>query len=141
MRQDQFNVTVAVTDPDTGQHVNLGTWAKATGGDVDSTETKYRPGGGAEEITIGGAKSTSNVVVEKLCIVDVDGANIAKWMGWAGRAQCSVTFHFLTPNYSATGVSLTYQGQIKKVTPPQPDANAQGAGLITLELSVAGLPS
>lgn len=142
MRQDQFAIHFSVTDPDSGAHVNLGIWDKADGGDVDSTETKYRPGAGAEEITIGGAKTTGNLTIHRLCNRDVDGVDIARWMRWAGRARCTASIQYLTPNYDATGgPALVYSGQIKKVTPPAPDSTAQGPAIVAIEISVAGLPA
>jgi len=143
MRQDQFAVHVTLVDPDSGANIPLGIWDKATGGDVDSSETKYRPGGGqGDEIVIGGAKTTSNLIVEKLCNRDSDGVSIAKWMRWAGRARALVTIHYLTPNYDATGgPALSYAGQLKKVTPPAADSNGNAAALVALEISCAGLPT
>lgn len=142
MRQDQFAIHFSYTDPDSGAHVPLGIWDKATGGEVDSTETKYRPGAGAEEITIGGAKTTGNLTIERLCNRDLDGVAIARWMALAGRARCTASIVYLTPNYDASSApALVYSGQIKKVTPPNPDSTAQGPALVQIEISVAGLPA
>lgn len=141
MRQDQFAVKLTITDPDAGTPVAMGTWDKADGGDVDSTETKYRPGGGAEEITIGGAKTTNNLTITRLCDIDRDAPMIAQLMSWCGRARFTASVHYLDPSYNATGPTLTYSGQLKHVTPPAPDSSAQGAALLALELSCAGLPA
>jgi hypothetical protein len=48
-RLDQYNVTVSLDG------TPLGTFDKMTGGEIDSEETKYKPGGMAPQVSLGGS--------------------------------------------------------------------------------------
>ena len=64
-REDTWQVNVQVQDmddPDGGMR-DLGIWDKMTGGDLDSTDTQYRPGGMNPPIALGGPRNTTNVTV------------------------------------------------------------------------------
>src|SRR6187401_837440 len=69
-RADQYRITVTIDGIDSG------VWDKKTGGETDSEETKYRPGGMGESISLGGSRMTGNVTLQRLYVVprDHDGA-------------------------------------------------------------------
>jgi hypothetical protein len=59
VREDTVLVTVSVDDRD------LGIFDQKTGGEIDSEESKYNPGGMVGEISLGGRRTIGNVTVER----------------------------------------------------------------------------
>lgn len=132
-RRDQYNVTVNVSGmPD------LGTFDTMTGGDIDSEELKYRPGGMAQQVSLGGTKTINNVVVGRLFRHDRDLPIALQLYEAVGRATVTVTKSHLDVDGHATGLALVYTGKLKNVTFPDVDSETNEAALMTLEVSCAG---
>ena len=132
-REDQYNVSLSLNG------VSLGTFDKMTGGDVDSDETKYKPGGMQPEITLGGSKTVTNITVTRLYDFDVDNANKATLVAAVGSGDVVVTKQPLDVDGNVYGSPLIYNGKLKQVTFPDHDSNSSGAGLIELEISSASI--
>lgn len=132
-RQDQFSIGVTV------QGVNItGVWDKMTGGDVDSEETKYKPGAMGAPVSLGGVKTVNNVVVSRLYDPVRDNPLVAQLLPIVGRAAMSVSKQSLDSDGHTTGGSpLTYLGVLKNCTLPEPDSESSAAAMIQLELSSA----
>ena len=131
-RQDQYSVTVIIDG------VNTGIWDKMSGGEMDSEEVKYRPGGMAEQISLGGSRQIGNVTVSRLYDLDRDHPTIKTWMNRAGKAQVSVSKQTLVSDGNAYGAPLVYNGVLKTVTPPEHDSESSDAAMVELEISTSG---
>ena len=135
MRQDQFSVTVSVANKP------LGTFSKMTGGEADSDETKFKPGGMAAHVSLGGSVEIGNVTVTRL----EDAAELVtntKWLiGQVGKGKCTVTKQPLDADGHAFGDPLVYTGTLKTVKPTEHDASSSDAGELELEISVSGTVS
>lgn len=130
-RQDTYIVRVSVAGRD------LGTWDKMSGGEVDSEETTYRPGGLADQITLGGARTIGNVTVEKLYDEAVSG--LFHWLATsAGRADMVVVKQPIDANGAVYGRALIYTGKLKAVTPPDVDSESSDAAIASLEMTCNG---
>lgn len=144
-RQDQFLITVSVTGVVNGSSttLDLGIWDKLTGGDIDSEETKYKPGNMGASIVIGGSVTVNNVVVSKLFDGLKDQGRMGALMGMAGRGAMTVSKTPLDINGAPIGgVSPTvYHGILKTVTPPEVDSESSSAAMISLECSSATVSS
>lgn len=133
-RQDTYSVRVSVEGRD------LGVWDKLSGGEVDSEETTYRPGGLADQITLGGAVTTGNLTVSKLYDEAVHG--LYHWLvGLAGRGTGVVTKQPLDADGHAFGRPIVYSVRLKSVTAPEVDSEGNDAALIEVEFSVNGRPA
>jgi hypothetical protein len=132
IRTDQFKVTVTVDG------VNLGTWDKFSGGEADSDETKYRPGGMANQVSLGGTTTVGNVTVSKAYDPVVDGARIASLLAARGLKDASVALQPLDNNKAPYGNPIVYSGKLKAVTTPEHDSEGSGAAMISLEISTDG---
>jgi len=64
-RRDTFRVTVEVRDPKGGIH-KLGVWDKRSGGEVDTDIYKYKPGGMAPQVSLGGSKTIGDLTISRL---------------------------------------------------------------------------
>jgi hypothetical protein len=133
-RQDQYNVTVSVAG------TNLGTFDKMTGGEFDSEETKYKPGAMAPQISLGGSKTISNIVVTRLYELERDHPLVPWLLAQTGKAECVISKQPLDINEHPFGSPIVYQGKLKKVTPPPADSEATTTpAVIELEISTSGL--
>lgn len=138
-REDQYDVTVSVTRTDTGETKDLGTFDKMGGGEVDSEETKFWPGGLGQQLALGGRRSVSNVTVSRLLDAERDHPNQGWLMAGAGKAEVTVTKTLLDVDGNAYASPLVYQGKLKQVTPVEPDSESSDAGLYELEISSASV--
>ena len=132
-RKDQYNVTVWVDGLG-----NLGTFDKFTGGDVDSDEQKYRPGGMAQPVSLGGAVTMGNVVVSRLYELDRDHPIVHKLLSLVGIATIRATKQPLDDNKVPYGRPLVYSGKIKAVTPPEHDSTSSDPALMDIEFVPTG---
>ena len=138
-RQDQYNVTCSVSYRIGGQlqTKDLGTMDGMSGGEVDSEETKFWPGGLGQAISLGGRKSVGNVTLQRL----YDGARDHAIMGWlfggVGKADVVATKTFLDVDGNAFGRPIIYRGKLKTVTPPDHDSESSDAALWEMEISSA----
>lgn len=132
-RQDQYNVTVSLEL--NGDKMTLGTFDKLTGGEVDSEETRYRPGAMGVEISLGGFVTVGNVTVERLFSQARDLPILGKLMMWAGRADAVAVKQSLDVAGKPVGKPLVYKGTLKSVSPPDADSESSGAALLSMEIT------
>lgn len=131
-RMDQYSVSVEIDGHDEG------VWDKMSGGEVDSEETKYKPGGMAMEVSLGGSRSVGNVTVSRLYVLDRDHPKVKTWMARAGRAPCKVSKQPLDTDGNVFGAPIVYTGKLKAVTPPEVDSESSDAALVEIEVSTSG---
>jgi hypothetical protein len=135
-RQDQYNVTVSIDWPGLG---SLGTWDKKTGGEKDSEETKYRPGGMGAQITLGGYTNTDNVTVQRLYNLTRDHPLTPLLFAAVGKADMVIGQQPLDVNGNPIGSPITYRGKLKRVAVPEHDSESADKGLIELEQSTSSV--
>ena len=134
MRKDQHRVTVSID----GQR--LGVFDVMTGGETDSDELKYRPGGMAPVISLGGVVTVGQLIVSRLYELNRDHTNVHWLLSRVGKGQAVVTKNVLDPNRNPFGKPLVTKGILKRVTPPEVDSNATGdAAVIEIEVTPEGV--
>lgn len=134
-RQDQYAVTFNVDGRD------LGVWDKLSGGEVDSEETKYKPGGMGSQITLGGSVEVGAVTLSRLYVLarDHEGATGIHWLlSRVGKGRCTVNRQPLDADGNVYGRPVVYTGTLKTVTPPEIDSESSDAALIECEITPAG---
>jgi hypothetical protein len=132
MRADQFNVTCVVDGQD------LGTFDKFAGGEVDSEETRYRPGAMGAPISLGGAVTVNNVTISRLFDLNRDGGIVHWLISRAGKGKVTINKQPLDVDGNAFGRPLVYTGMLKQITSPEHDSESSDAALIELEVVPAG---
>lgn len=131
-RQDEYLVTVIIDGHD------LGTFDKLTGGEVDSTEIKYKPGGMGDEVSLGGSRTVTNNVVSRLYKRDRDHDLARSLTTRCGRAPMSISKQPLDEDGHAWGSPIVTTGKLKRVKFPDHDSESTAAALLELEMSTAG---
>ncbi len=134
-RESQYEVTLRINGTD------FGVWDKLSGGEVDSEETKFRPGGQGAQVSLGGSKSTGNVTVSRLYRQDRDALNVKQLFAACGSGDCVVTKQLLTNEGDAVADPIVYRGTLKTCTPPDHDSESDSAAMIELVISTAGMPA
>jgi hypothetical protein len=132
-RKDQYDVTVSVDGLG-----NLGTFDTFGGGEIDSDEQKYRPGGMAPPVSLGGAVTMGNVTVSRLFDLDRDNPIVHALIARVGIGGIAVTKQPLDLNKVPYGRPLVYTGKVKKVTPPDHDSTSSDPGLLEIEFVPTG---
>ena len=116
-RKDQDAVAVKVDDR------NLGIFDVMTGGEVDTTELVYKPGGMLPQISLGGIVTVGQVVLNRLYQLDRDHQTIHWLVGRVGKGRVTITKTSLDTDQNAYGAPLVYKGVLKRVTPPEVDSS------------------
>jgi hypothetical protein len=132
MRKDQHKVTVTLDGK------NLGVFDVMTGGEGDTTELNYKPGGMGAQISLGGIPTLGQVIVNRLYDLQRDHTQIHWIMSRVGKGHMVVKKMVLDPDGNNFGQPLTYQGTLKRCTPTEVDSNATDAALLELELTPTG---
>jgi hypothetical protein len=141
-RQDTYSVHVHVTPPGSNEPIDLGVWDKMSGGEIDSDETKYNPGGMAPPISLGGRKSTGNVTFSRIYLLSRDHMLSQQYIDWSGKARVTIAKHPMDIDgnmFQAPGI--VYTGILKRVQFPEHDSESSTAGLIEMEVSIEGYPT
>lgn len=136
-REDQYNVTVSISYGGTSK--DLGTFDSLSGGEVDSEETKFWPGGLSQQLSLGGRRSVNNVTVGRLYDLARDHQNVAWLFGGVGKANVTVAKTVLDVDGNAYGRPIVYKGTLKQVTLPDHDSESSDAAMFELEVSSASV--
>jgi hypothetical protein len=131
-RLDEYNVTVSVDGRD------LGTWDKFSGGEVDSEETRFKPGNMRPSISLGGSVNIGNVTVSRLYDLEKVHA-VTHWLiDRVGEAIVVVKKQPLDRYREPFGNPLVYRGVLKQINPPEHDSESSDAALLELEMVPQG---
>jgi len=131
-RVDQYDVSVSVDG------VDLGTFDKMSGGEVDSEETTYKPGGMGARISLGGSQNIGTITLSRLYDLNRDHLIVHWLMGRAGKGWVVIKKKSLDVDRNVFGRPLTYQGRLKLVHPPDVDSEAADAAQLEMEVTPAG---
>lgn len=129
-REDTWTVTLLLDGKDEG------IWDKKEGGEADSEELKYPPGGMADEISMGGHKTYGNVTISRYCDWARDWPKVPFWMNAAGSIRGTIGQQPMDVNGNPQGKPLTYSGTMKTCTPPEPDSTGTDEGRIEMEFTI-----
>ena len=131
-RKDQYDVRVVVDGR------NLGTFDVLTGGETDTDELVYKPGGMGPQLSLGGIVTVGQTVVNRIYELDRDHATVHWLLSRVGKGQMTISKQPLDVDGNVYGKPLVYKGTLKRCTPPEVDSNSTDAAIIELEMTPAG---
>ena len=116
----------------------LGVFDKFTGGEVDSDEQKYRPGGMQNPVSLGGAVTMGNVTIERLYVLERDHVIAHQMLAGVGVNGIVVTKQPLDLNKVPYGRPLVYSGKVKQCKPPEHDSTSSDPAMLSIEFVPSG---
>lgn len=129
MRNDQYANTVTIDGRPLGIFDTMG------GGEADSEESLYNPGGMAPAVSLGGRQTVGAVTVGRLYRLDRDH-DLVRWlMSRRGKARATVSRQPLDVDGNPFGAPLVYTGTLKTVTPPDTDSEDSGPAIWTMTIT------
>lgn len=129
-REDTWLCTLSIDG------TSLGIWDSLAGGEIDSEESKYNPGGMVGEISLGGRKTVGNVTLARYLDWARDWSIMAFLVGKVGAGRVTIGRQPLDPNGVVRGNPLTYEGTLKTVTPGDVDSEGTDAVKVELECTI-----
>jgi len=134
-RQDMFVVRVTLMGN------SLGIWDKKTGGEYDSDEVKYYPGGMNKVVSLGGRQTPGNITLQRLYDRIDDAGAINTLFNAVGKGAVTVSQRAMDLDGNGYGKPVYWTGKLKRVLFPDVDSEAQAAALIEIEVTVDGQPA
>jgi len=131
-RKDMYDTMVTIDG------VALGTFDTLTGGEADTDELKYKPGGMAPQLSLGGIVTVGQVVVGRIYDLQRDHSRIHWLLGRVGKGNVTVKKQPLDVDGNAFGRPLVYTGKLKRVLPPEVDSTSTDAAIVELEVTPNG---
>ena len=132
-RQDMFLVSVSVEGLG-----DIGVFDKFEGGEVDSDEQVYAPGGMADAVSVGGAQTMGGITLERNYILERDHPIFHSLSALAGRASMTATKQPLDENKVPFGRPMVYRGKLKQVAGPDHDSTSSDPAMLHLEFTPSG---
>jgi hypothetical protein len=129
-REDTHLVTVTVGDR------ALGIFDQKSGGEIDSEESKYNPGGMTGEISLGGRRTIGNVTVERYYDALRDHPLITWLASQSGAARGKIGQAPMDAAGKLRGDPYTYGGTLKTVSPPDVDSTGNDAAKWSMEFTI-----
>lgn len=135
MRADTWEWTLNING------INYGVWDEKTGGEVDSDQTSYKPGGMARPYSLGGSKTVGNLVLRRNYRLGRDHPASQRLIDWAGKAKVRAVGQPLDHDGNAWGDPFTYNGVLKRVSFPDHNSTSNDPAMIELEIVPDGYPT
>lgn len=129
-RKDTFRVEATVEGIG-----SLGVCRAQDGGDIESEETKVRPGGMGAEISLGGARSRNAMTLKFWNNEYVESLTPALERA-AGSADAVISRVPLDADGNPNGRGRTFTGVLRNVKMPEYDADSNDASELELEFSL-----
>jgi len=136
-RDDTWRVTLRVEDPNNpGNMINYGLFDAKDGGEVDSEEKIYHPGGMSPPVSLGGRVNVGNIILRRnyRLVRDHDGA-VLNLINAVGKSRAEVSQQPMTIQGAPYGQALVYTGTLKRVTPPTHDSEGTEAAMLEIEVT------
>ena len=119
-RQDTFLVALQVEDPKKpGTYIDWGIWDTKTGGDLDSEERLYYPGGMKDPYSLGGRISPQQVTLTRNYRIQRDHYHIQKLFDSVGVSNIIITQFPMDKYHKEHTPAIVYRGTLKTVTVPE----------------------
>jgi len=112
------------------------TFDKFSGGDVQSTINKHRPGGMGPEISFLALPTYSDVTITKAWNTSIDNLIWSDLTQLIGNSIVAVTVQPLDDGGNAWGSGTVYTGRLNKAMPGGTDSNSNSVRMLEVGLSV-----
>jgi hypothetical protein len=121
--------------------INMGVFDAKEGGEVDSDQSQYKPGGMNPPYSLGGSRTTGNLTFRRNYRLGRDHPASQRWIDWAGKANVRCVGVLLDHDGNAYGDPITYIGTLKRVTLPTHDSSSNDPSMLEIEIVPTGFPT
>jgi hypothetical protein len=126
LRQDTWQVSVNLEGRD------LGIFDTTDGGEKDSDENKYNPGGMVGEISLGGRPTIGELTTSRYYDVKRDHPLFSFINALVGSGRGTIGFTPMDFQGNVSGPPFKYSATLKTFTPPTSDSTSQDAAMMEL---------
>ena len=128
-RSDMFQLQVSVA----GVNIDTISWDSVEGGELQSDDTSFNPGGMQPQIALGGKRSRSAMTVKRIWSDALLGSYVAL-DNVAGNAPVTISVQTLSASKQPVGSPLVYTGILQTCTRPGFDSSS--SSVVYLQLVV-----
>jgi hypothetical protein len=132
-REDTWLVTVSLDG------VDLGVWDGFTGGEGDSEEQVFHPGGMAGVTSLGGQQTFGNVTISRNLDALIDWPRVRWYYSRRGTGRIVIGRTPLSSDAVRSGSPLTFLGTLKAVTLPDHDSDGTDVAMLEFECTIDGV--
>lgn len=136
-RQDTWQIKLNIKQPD-GTVIDLGVWDTMSGGEIDSDESKYRPGGMAPQLSLGGFTDVGELKLGRYYDIERDHPLVKTLASLVGIGKVSAGATPLGPDGRVLGDPIVRNGILKTLTLPEVDSTSTDAAIIELAVTCDG---
>lgn len=129
MRNDQYANTVTVDGEP------LGIFDTLSGGEADSEESLYNPGGMAPAVSLGGRQTVGSVTLGRLYRLERDHDIVRRLLPRRGKADVTVSRQPLDVDGNPYGAPFVYTGTLKTITFPDTNSEDSAASIWTMTVT------
>ena len=142
-RQDTFLVNLSVENPHVpGQMVQWGIWDTKTGGDLDSEERLYYPGGMLPPYSLGGRILPQQVTISRNYRIARDHFHVQQLLDGVGKSNVIIS-QFPMDKYGHEHTpAIVYRGTLKTVTVPEHNSESSSdPAMISVVCTIDSAPT
>jgi len=142
-RQDTFLVNLSVEHPkNLGNFIDYGVWDTKTGGEIDSEERLYYPGGMKPPYSLGGRVNPGQVTLSRNYRLGRDHANVQQLIDAVGRSRVKISQQPMDRYKNRYGNPIVWNGTLKTLTLPEHNSESTSdPGMIELVVTVDHPPT
>ena len=142
-RQDTWLVALSVEDPaHPGQMVDWGVWDTKTGGDLDSEERLYYPGGMAPPYSLGGRILPQQVTLTRNYRIQRDHYRVQKLLSAVGKSNVVIQMFPMDKYGHEHAPALVWRGTLKTVTLPEHNSESSSdPAMISVVCTIDSAPT
>ncbi len=132
-RTDTWQVSIVLEGRD------IGIWDTSDGGEKDSDENKYNPGGMVGEFSLGGRPTIGELTTTRYYDIVRDHPLFGFFNALVGGGKGVIGFTPMDFQGNVSGAPFKYTGTLKAFHPPKVDSSSQDAAMIELHWTCTAL--
>jgi hypothetical protein len=142
-RQDTFLVTLSVEHPHSlGNWINYGVWDTKSGGEVDSEERLYYPGGMAPPYSLAGRVNPGQITISRNYRLGRDHDNVQQLIDAVGVSRVKISQQPMDRHKNNYGRPIVWTGTLKTLTLPEHNSESTSdPGMIELVCTIDKPPT
>jgi len=120
---------------------DIGVFDQKEGGEIDSDDSVFRPGGMHAAYSLGGPVTVTNLILRRNYRKQRDHEKSRYYILAVGRYGAKITGQPLDHAGHAFGTPFIYLGKVKRVAFPTADGNSGEASMLEIEFTIDDVPT